>query len=172
MGIGTFFEKLWNASFGRVDTEKARKINAAFGSFLLFFIAGLGVLIGAYCLSTFGILIAAFIVGTWESFATFLGIVIITIWGTTEGYTKDQVVEIVGNELNKASIESKEVYTKEDIERIVMNATGAALNKFIENNTQMPSEKDSEEPEPPLEGEPDKPIGFIPLKDTLDKVQE
>ncbi|GAH55383.1 unnamed protein product, partial [marine sediment metagenome] len=79
-----FWKALWASSFGRIDSSKAKKINAAFGTMLMAILIGFGVPLAEWLFANLTNTWAVFLIGGWEAFAIFFGIFIIIIFGTTQ----------------------------------------------------------------------------------------
>ncbi len=142
-----FFKAIWASSFGKIDSSKATKINAAFGTMLLAVLVGFGVPLAEWLFANFSNTWAVFLIGGWEAFAIFFGITIIVIFGTT------QVVEAVNT-----------TFTAKDIEAMITTAVEVALNKFIANNKPTPVPTPKPEPEPIPEPEPEPVLPPAPVE--------
>jgi len=89
-GWKRFWHKIFGFLSGRMDDKSIRRLLAAFGSFLILGLGYLTTVITYYLtiyISTIVILDA--ILGTWIGFAVFLGVFIISFFGSTETLSEE-----------------------------------------------------------------------------------
>lgn len=83
--LKTFWAKIKTFIGSRVTESGVRKIVAAFGTLLLTILTGATPVVSYYInLSISNIIVQDFIVGIWYAFVMFLGVIIVTFFGTTD----------------------------------------------------------------------------------------
>lgn len=101
----------------KLSKENINKVNAAFGTFLLTIMGLLTPVITNEAIKIGSILWADFIIGGWIAFTIFMGIVIVSFFGSTNANGRS-IKEIVGDIIDKGAEEIKEI-VEETLEEIL-----------------------------------------------------
>ena len=79
--MGKYADNIKNVLLEKLSKDNINKVNAAFGTMLIKLLALVSPVIIYFVMSLNNVLLATFIVGAWEVFAVFLGVLIMTFFG-------------------------------------------------------------------------------------------
>lgn len=131
--VKEFFGKLWDASFGSVNENKAKKMNAAFGTLLIQFLAGITILIAYWLVSNLNLIVATVLITMWGSIALCIGVIILVIFGSSETAETENLLDS----------DKVEMIIAKKIDSIIDKVIKEKINKILD--TEPAAFKESED---------------------------
>lgn len=136
-----FWHKIFDFLSGNFDEKAVRRIMAAFGSFLMIALGYVTVVITHYVTATFSnaVLIDAF-VGIWVAFAGFIGVFIVSFFGTTETLPEED--KLILEKAKKLLL-----HAQEHPDDVLSDAIAGLLSAVVEKPEDIPDVPEEEIPE-------------------------
>lgn len=96
--ITDIFNKIFGTVYAKLTESNIKKVNAAFGTFIITLMGLLTPVINHYAFLWFNVLLAEFFAGAWVALMVFIGVIVVTIFGTTNTIKKGEAAEETADE--------------------------------------------------------------------------